>query len=124
LNRRDFLKGIGVGVTAAGVATVIRVANEAPELPPVPEFSSTDEVWAIIRYIDCNGPLPPVELVRKAILYAVALPDNPMALVPVSLIIRKLVYGKDPRVTSKYKSAMIGGPEFTAFIEKFNKYIS
>ena len=122
LNRRDFLKGIGVGVGAAGIATVVRVSNEIPALPPVPTFDSLNELWPLMEMIGGRKPRYPedVAVVLKAFQYATALPDNPMAVLPVFCICRLVIM---PSHNSNFKAACINSPEFIAVVEKFGKYI-
>lgn len=120
MNRRDFLKGIGVGVAAVGAAAI---HDEITELPPVPDFSSLDELRPLYEAIEHPERAHPVsaELVRKAVQYAVALPDNPMALLPVMLIFRRVVVpSRDPA----FKSACVNSPEFIQFVRKFSKYLA
>lgn len=120
MNRREFLKGLGVGVTVVGAAAV---HNEITELPPVPNFSSFDEIWPIWEAIERPNVTHrvSVELVRKAFQYAAALPDNPMALLPVKVILSGIIM---PSRDNQFKVACISSPEFTAVINKFGKYLT
>ena len=117
MNRRDFLKGMGIGVAAAGVATVVRESQPLP----VPEFKNLKELDPILRYLEDAGPLPDVELVRKFVGFAAALPDNPAALVPVYLLIRKIIHKS--QATSKFKVKLINSPEFIAVFEKHGHWL-
>lgn len=111
---------MGVGVAAVGVAAV---HNEITELPPVPDFSSLDELRPLCDMIEYPNLVHqvPVELVRKAFQYAAALPDNPMALLPVMLVIRRIVRSSQ---NPEFKSACVNSPEFKAVVEKFGKYLA
>lgn len=119
LNRRDFLKGIGIGVGAAGIATVVRESQP----PPVPEFASLKELDPILRFIEGSGPLPDEALVRKFVAFATALPDNPAAIVPVFMVLRKIMNSK-PSPSPLYKAKVINSKELVAFVDKHGHWLA
>lgn len=101
---------------------------ELPNFPELPHFNHLYELRPLMeamvgiqRHPGMDSAVDvPVDLVLKAFQYAEALPDNPMALLPVYLICHMVVRSSP---NPKFKSACMNSPEFTRLIDKFAKYL-